>query len=190
MFKQHLDRILKIRLPITIAVIVLSVGLTFIISKSERDSVGYEPDQPINFSHKLHAGELEIDCKYCHTSVETSRHASIPSASICMNCHSVVGRDRPEIEKLVAYYNEGAPIPWKRIHKIPDYAYFNHSAHVNKGINCVHCHGDVASMEKVSQKLSFRMSSCLNCHNNAHTRMPELAGKINNGPVTCGNCHR
>lgn len=190
MFKQHLDRIIKIRLPITIAVILLSVGITFIISKSERDSVGYAPEQPIKFSHELHAGQLEIDCKYCHTGVDKNRHAGIPAASICMNCHSVVRRDRPEIIKLLEYYNEGKPIPWKRIHKIPDYAFFNHSSHVNKGINCVHCHGDIAKTEVVSQKLSFRMGSCLSCHKNAHQRMPELAGKIKLGPTNCASCHR
>ncbi|MDQ1266781.1 MAG: hypothetical protein QG635_1933 [Bacteroidota bacterium] len=188
--KKYIDQMIKIRLPITIGVILFSVAITFIISKSERDSVGYEPEQPIKYSHKLHAGELKIDCQYCHTSVSKTRHAGIPSASICMNCHSVVRRDKPEIMKLVEYNNDGKPIPWKRIHRVPDYAFFNHSVHVNKGINCVHCHGDIANMDKVAQKLSFRMSSCIGCHKNAHDRMPELANQIKKGPVTCGHCHR
>ena len=190
MNKQHLDRILKIRLPITIAVILVAATITFMVSKSERDGVGYQPDQPIKFSHLLHAGGMKIDCKYCHTGVDKSRHAGVPSASICMNCHSVARRDRPEIIKLIGFYNEGKPIPWKRIHKVPDYAYFNHSSHVNKGINCVHCHGDIANMEKVAQKQPFRMSKCLHCHRNAKERLPELADKIKNGPVTCNTCHR
>ena len=190
MKKQELDRILKIRLPITVAVIILSLGLTFIISKAERDGVGYEPEQPIKYSHQLHAGQLKIDCKYCHTGVETSRHAGIPSASICMNCHSVVRRDSPEIIKLVKYFDEGKPIPWKRIHRLADFAYFNHSSHVDKGINCVHCHGDIANMEVVSQKHSFRMGQCLECHRNAHDRMPELGDSIKNGPDVCSRCHR
>jgi hypothetical protein len=188
--KQHLDRILKIRIPITIGVILLSFGFTFLISKSSRDGVGYEPVQPIKYSHQLHAGQLKIDCKYCHTGVEKGRHAGIPSASICMNCHSVVRRERPEIQKLVKYYDDGVTIPWKRVHKLADFAYFNHSAHVVKGINCVHCHGDIASMDVVSQKHSFRMGQCLNCHRNAHERMPELGDKIKKGPENCNNCHR
>ena len=190
MKKRHLDRILKIRVPLVIAVMLISLGLTFIISKSERDGVGYEPVQPIKFSHLLHAGQMKIDCKYCHTGVDKSRHAGIPSPSICMNCHSVARRDRPEIIKLIKYYEDGTPIPWKRIHKLADYVYFNHSSHVVKGINCVHCHGDIANMEIVSQKHSFRMGECLNCHRNAHQRIPELGDKIKNGPVTCSNCHR
>lgn len=190
MKKQDLDRILKIRLPITIAVIIVSIGLVFIISKAERDGVGYEPEQPIKYSHALHAGQLKIDCKYCHTGVDSSRHAGVPSAAICMNCHSIARRERPEIQKLVDYYNQGKLIPWKRIHKVPDYAYFNHSSHVVKGINCVHCHGDIANMEVVSQKQSFRMSQCLACHRDAHNRMPELGDKIKNGPTQCSACHR
>jgi hypothetical protein len=188
--KQHLDRILKIRLPITIGVILISVALTFLISKSERDGVGYQPEQPIKYSHQLHAGQLKIDCKYCHTGVEKSRHAGVPSASICMNCHSVARRDRPEIIKLIKYYTDGTPIPWKRVYKLGDFAYFNHSAHVIKGINCAHCHGDVANAEVISQKVSFRMSQCLSCHRDAHNRLPELGDKIKNGPVNCSNCHR
>jgi hypothetical protein len=188
--KLQLDRILKIRLPITILVIVLSLWFTFVMSKAERDGVGYEPVQPIKYSHQLHAGQLKIDCKYCHTGVDKARHAGVPSAAICMNCHSVVRRDRPEIIKLVKYYDEGKPIPWKRIHKLADYVYFSHAVHVDRNINCVHCHGDIANMEVVSQKHSFRMGECLDCHNNAHARLAELGDKIKNGPTTCSNCHR
>lgn len=190
MNKLHLDRIIKIRLPITLAVVVVAVLFTFFATKAARDGVGYEPEQPIKYSHALHAGKLGIDCQYCHTGVEKTRHASIPSAAICMNCHTVAKRESPEIQKLVQYYTEGKPIPWKRIHKIPDYAYFNHSVHVNKGINCVHCHGDIASMTKVSQQQSWRMGQCLDCHRNPEKRMPDMVGKVNKGPVTCNTCHR
>ena len=190
MKKLHLDRILKIRVPITVAVIILAFTLTFFATKAERDGVGYEPEQPIKFSHAIHAGKLEIDCQYCHTGVEKTRHAGIPSPSICMNCHSVARRDKPEVQKLINYYFDKKPVPWKRIHKVPDYAYFNHSVHVNRKINCVHCHGDIASMDVVSQKQSFRMGQCLSCHRNAHDRMPEISDKIKLGPVNCSSCHR
>jgi hypothetical protein len=188
--KLHIDRVIKVRLPITIVIVIFTITATFFATKAERDGIGYQPDQPINYSHALHAGHMEIDCQYCHTGVEKTRHASIPSASICMNCHQVARRESPEIQKLVEYYTEGKPIPWKRIHKVPDYAFFNHSVHVNRDINCVHCHGDIASMTKVSQKESFKMSACLSCHRHPEERMPELKGKINIGPETCATCHR
>jgi len=188
--KLHIDRVIKIRLPITIIVVLLTGYFTFFATKALRDGVGYEPEQPIKYSHAIHAGKLGIDCQYCHTGVAKTRHASIPSASICMNCHQVARRESPEIQKLIEYYTKEKPIPWKRIHKVPDYVYFNHSVHVNRGINCVHCHGDIASMTTVSQKQSFRMSECLSCHRQPESRMPELTGKINKGPTNCNACHR
>jgi hypothetical protein len=184
-----LDYILRIRLPITVFVALSAVVITYYAGRAQRDGVGYSPDQPIAFSHKLHAGDMKIDCQYCHTGVETSRHALVPSTETCMNCHSVARKDRPEIIKLTSYYEEGKAIPWKRIHKLPDYAYFNHSVHVNKGIDCESCHGDVPQMEKISQMNSFVMSSCLDCHRNIHKNLPNLKN-INNGPDNCFACHR
>src|SRR3972149_7910411 len=140
MKKSFLDYVLRVRLPITIFVIVASFTLTYFASRAERDGIGYSPVQPINFSHKLHAGQMKIDCQYCHTGVEKSRHAMVPAVATCMNCHTIARKDRPEIQKLTAYYNEGKPLLWKRIHKVPDFAYFNHSVHVNKGVDCVNCH--------------------------------------------------
>ena len=190
MNKRALDYALKIRLPITVVVILSSFALTFYVSRPERDGLGYQPEQPINYSHKLHAGEMDIDCQYCHTGVEKTRHAMVPPAETCMNCHKVVKTDSPEIKKLREYWEKGEPIPWKRIHKVPDYAYFNHSVHVNKGIDCAHCHGDVRKMEKVEQVHSFTMGNCLSCHRDAHERMPEIAENINKGPENCNACHR
>jgi hypothetical protein len=189
MNKSLLDHILRIRLPITLFIVIASFSLTYFASRAERDGIGYTPEQPINFSHKLHAGDMQIDCQYCHTSVEKSRHATIPQVATCMNCHVVARRDRPEIVKLTEYYEEGKPIPWKRIHKVPDFAFFNHSVHVNRGIDCVHCHGDVGQMEVVGQMNSFTMNACLDCHRNAHERLPELKN-INQGPDDCWACHR
>ena len=190
MKKLHIDRVIKVRLPITLGLVIFTITATFFAINAERDGIGYDPDQPIAYSHELHAGTMEIECQYCHTGVEKTRHASIPAASICMNCHQVARRESPEIIKLVEYYSNDEPIPWKRIHKVPDYAYFDHSMHVNRDILCVHCHGDVATMTKVSQKESFKMGACLSCHRHPVDRMPELAGKINNGPETCYTCHR
>ncbi len=190
MKKKVLDYILKIRVPVTLFVVAVSFALTFYVSRSERDGVGYQPDQPINFSHKLHAGDMGIDCKYCHTSVDQTRHASIPAANICMNCHTVARTDKPEIIKLKQYFDEGKPIPWKRIHRVPEYAYFNHSVHVNKGIECQSCHGDIEKMEKVKQVEPFAMSDCLQCHTEPEKRMPYLKGEVKKGPTHCAACHR
>jgi len=189
MKRTVLDYALKIRLPLTLFVVVASFIITFYASRAERDNVGYSPTQPIKFSHKLHAGQMGIDCQYCHVGVTKSRHASIPSTNICMNCHSIARKDKPEIIKLTQYYNSGKPIPWKRIHKIPEYAYFNHSVHVNGGIDCSTCHGDVKQMDMISQVKPFTMSDCLECHRNPREQITYLK-KVNKGPENCWACHR
>ncbi|MGE5353131.1 MAG: cytochrome c3 family protein [Acidobacteriota bacterium] len=187
--KTVLDYTLKVRLPLTLFVILCSIVLTYFISRPERDGVGYGPDQPIKFSHKLHAGTMGIDCRYCHTGADKSRHAMIPSVSTCMNCHSVARKDRPEIIKLTKYFNENRPIPWKRIHRVPDFVYFNHSVHVNRGVKCQTCHGEVQNMDVVAQMNSFVMSACLNCHRNAPQMLPYIKN-IKYGPQNCFACHR
>lgn len=189
MKKTVLDYALKIRLPLTLFVIAVTFVLTYYISRTERDGIGYAPDQPIKFSHKLHAGTMAIDCQYCHIGVEKGRHAIIPSVNICMNCHTVARKDKPEIIKLTQYYEEGKPIPWKRIHKVPDYAYFNHSVHVNKGLQCESCHGNVGEMETVSQVRQFTMAACLDCHRKPHENLPYLQN-VKTGPEHCAACHR
>lgn len=189
MKKTTLDYFLKVRIPVTIFVIIVTMLITYFVSRSERDGVGYAPLQPIPFSHKLHAGDMDIDCQYCHTGVTTSRHATIPAASVCMNCHSVARKNKDDIKKLTELYESGEQIEWKRVHKVPDFAYFNHSVHVNKGIDCSSCHGDVRSMEVIKQASSFTMASCLNCHRDAHARLPELPD-IKKGPENCAACHR
>ena len=186
---SYLDYILRNRLPVTIFVVLGSFALTYFASRAERDGVGYTPDQPINYSHKLHAGTMKIDCQYCHVGVEKSRVASVPPVATCMNCHSVARKYKPEIIKLTHYYNEDKPLHWKRIHKVPDYAYFSHMVHVNRGVQCESCHGEIKQMEKVGQMHSFTMNSCLNCHRNAHDRLPYIKD-IKNGPDNCWACHR
>ena len=108
---------------------------------------------------------------------------------VCMNCHTVARKEKPEIIKLTQYYEEGIPLPWKRIHKVPEYAYFNHSVHVNKGIKCESCHGNIYEMEKVQQVRGFTMTACLECHRNPEEHLPYLE-KVNKGPENCAACHR
>lgn len=186
---SFIDYLLRIRLPILVFVAIVSFAVTYYVARAERDGIGYTPEQPINFSHKLHAGEMKIDCQYCHTGVEKERFATVPAASTCMNCHSLARTDRPEIKKLIQYYESGTPIPWKRIHRVPEYAYFNHSVHVGKGIDCASCHGDVRNMEKIGQVNSFTMGACLDCHRNPEVKVPYVAN-IKKGPEYCWACHR
>ncbi len=189
MKKSLLDYTLKIRVPIVVFVAASAFVATYYFSRAEREGIGYAPEQPIAFSHRLHAGTMGIDCQYCHTGVKSSPNAGIPAASVCMNCHAVARKDRPEIVRLTKYYEEGKAIPWKRIHRVPDYAYFNHSAHVNRGIECASCHGKVETMDRVSQVSQFTMAACLDCHRNAPARLAGVPG-IKRGPEDCAMCHR
>jgi hypothetical protein len=139
----------------------------------------YQPDQPLPFSHQLHAGTYKLDCKYCHTSVEVSRHASIPSLNICMNCHLQVKTDSPWIQKLQEAYNSGKSIAWNKVNMLPDHVKFNHAPHIKAGKDCTVCHGPVDTMTQVYQFQGLAMGWCVNCH-----RQPE-----NNAPISCGTCH-
>jgi hypothetical protein len=178
--------------------LVSVVGIVLIVNFYFTDAhlaVGYKPDQPIPFSHRLHAGEMGIDCRYCHVNVEKSPHATVPASSVCMNCHKHVKKDSPslkllrdrfekyvEVEKAINLSDAGKkvnkikiqsenddylmPIPWIRIHNIPDYAFFDHSVHVNAKVGCVECHGRVDTMAKVKQEKPLTMFWCLDCHRN------------------------
>lgn len=126
--------------------------------------VGYQPVQPVPFDHALHAGQLGIDCRYCHNGVEKSWFSNIPAASTCMNCHSLILKDDPRLQPVRDSYQSGTPIPWVQIHKVPDYVYFNHSVHVNRGISCVSCHGQINEMDEVYHAKPLSMSFCLDCH--------------------------
>ncbi len=125
-----------------------------------------ERQQPVQFSHKHHTGDDGIDCRYCHTSVETSSSAGMPPTQTCMNCHSQIWADSPYLEPVRASYRENKPIEWERVHDLPEYAYFNHSIHVAKGVGCSSCHGDVANMPAIYQVETLQMEWCLSCHRN------------------------
>ncbi|MDE3099260.1 MAG: cytochrome c3 family protein [Verrucomicrobiota bacterium] len=126
--------------------------------------VGYEPVQPVPFSHKIHAGELGMDCRYCHTGVEKSWFSNIPAASTCMNCHNQVLKDDPRLAIVRESARTGKAIPWVQVHITPDYVYFNHAVHVRRGISCVECHGRIDEMDEVQHAKPLSMSFCLNCH--------------------------
>lgn len=126
--------------------------------------VGYQPVQPVAFSHAIHAGQLGVDCRYCHDGVEKSWYSNVPASSVCMNCHSLVLKDDPKLALVRESFETGNPIPWVQVHKVPDYVYFNHSVHVNRGISCVECHGAVDQMDEVFHAKPLSMAFCLECH--------------------------
>ncbi|GIU81934.1 MAG: cytochrome C [Acidobacteria bacterium] len=155
----------------SIALAVILAGLSFyVITQLARSSyltgAYLEKQQPVQFSHKHHVGDDGIDCRYCHTTVETTASAGMPPTQTCMNCHSQIWADSPYLEIVRASYRENKPIEWERVHDLPDYVYFNHSIHVNKGVGCSSCHGDIANMPAVYQVNTLQMEWCLSCHRN------------------------
>jgi hypothetical protein len=133
--------------------------------------VGYQPVQPVSFSHNIHAGQLGLDCRYCHNAVEKSWFSNIPASSTCMNCHNQVLKDDPRLALVRESAQTGKPIPWVQIHRVPDFVYFNHSVHVDRGISCVECHGRVDTMDEVYHYQSLSMTFCLDCHRNPEMKL-------------------
>ncbi|MGE5235250.1 MAG: cytochrome c3 family protein [Acidobacteriota bacterium] len=196
-------------LVITPVYVVILVWLGF---SPKTTDVGYQPQQPVPYSHALHAGELGIDCRYCHNTVERAAYAAVPPTQTCMNCHAKIRATSPKLLVIRESYATGLPVPWVKVHDLPDYVYFNHSAHVRRGVGCVECHGRVDKMEVVSQVKELSMGWCLDCHRNPdrHLRPPELVTKMDwvppenpavygaqlrkanniNPPTDCWTCHR
>lgn len=192
------------------------------------DHSGFAPEQPIAYSHRLHAGELQIGCLYCHYGAQTSRHAGIPSASICMNCHRAVTagfdavleeraaaqKEQREPRRIVSkplakLYDvlaldenlvpiagrEPRPVPWIRVHQLPDFVYFDHRVHVARGVACESCHGPVQAMERVRQENSLTMGWCISCHRASSPQVDAAPGSTD-GPrlsehvsTDCVSCH-
>ncbi|MDP1560039.1 MAG: cytochrome c3 family protein [Pirellulaceae bacterium] len=138
---------------------------------AQTTSVGYEPVQPLPFSHKVHAGDLQIDCRYCHTTVERAAYAAIPATEVCMNCHAAIKSDSDLLKNVRDSYGSGTPIHWIKVHDLPDFVFFDHSAHVNRGVGCVSCHGRVDQMEVVHQSAPLSMGWCLECHRQPEARL-------------------
>ncbi|MBI1290000.1 hypothetical protein GC173_01980 [bacterium] len=139
---------------------------------------GYAPQQPIPFSHALHAGVMKMECLYCHSTAETGPHAGVPQMDLCMGCHSIVRTDSPYIQKLTEYYEKGQPVPWVRIHKLPDHAFFNHQWHIAAGVACQTCHGPIQEMNVVGQWQKLEMGACMQCH-----RQDTYVDSINHPPT-------
>jgi formate-dependent nitrite reductase cytochrome c552 subunit len=145
--------------------------------------VGYEPTQPVPFSHAIHVEQLGMDCRYCHSFVEVAAHSNVPTTQVCMNCHKEGGvqTNNKKLEAVRDSWESGRPVEWIQIHKTPEYVYFNHSVHVNRGVSCVSCHGKVNEMEVVYHKEPMSMAWCLDCHRNpeAHLRPANEVTNLN-----------
>ena len=189
------------RLPSILAVAtIVSAGASLGAWQLSRVGVhqGYAPGQPIAFPHNVHAGENRIPCLYCHYAARTSRHAGIPPASVCMNCHGMLEKQTTEIAKLKEAVQQNRPIAWVKVHNLPDFVYFNHSQHVVSGVACQRCHGPVEQMDRVRQEAPLTMGWCLDCHRE-RAKLPTLgiqraALHMTHGskPTTgldCASCH-
>ena len=168
-------------LPLFGLLLLAGVGYagTFFLGATDDTTLnpGFAPEQPVPFSHVIHAGKLKMDCRYCHTGVDKGAQATIPATATCINCHSPLDASgspkysavHPASDKLKAVHQSwetGKSIPWTRIHRLPDFVFFNHSAHVNRGVSCVVCHGRIDTMERVYQAKELSMAWCVDCHNN------------------------
>jgi hypothetical protein len=127
-------------------------------------SQGFSPEQPVRFPHPVHVQTLKMNCLYCHYAATKSPDPGMPAMSTCMGCHTVISTGKPEIRKLASFWNKQQPVPWVRIHKIPEYVRFPHMRHVSAGVSCQTCHGDVQDMRQVYQASSLNMGWCVSCH--------------------------
>ncbi len=159
---------------------MLAVPAIWYTATQKYTRVGYQPEQPIPFDHSIHAGQLGMDCRYCHSFVENSKHSNVPVAEMCWNCHKTVRTNSDKLVKLREAVDTnyegytGERLKWVQIHETPDYAYFDHSVHVNRGVSCLECHGKVNEMKVVRQEESLSMGFCLDCHRNPEKHLRPL----------------
>ncbi len=143
---------------------IYAVALIYYAFSPTTTMARYMPEQPVPYSHALHAGDLGIDCRYCHNTVEYGAAAAIPPTQVCMNCHATIRATSEKLAVVRESFESGMPIPWVRVHDLPDFVFFNHSAHVNRGVGCRSCHGRIDRMDTVYQEERLSMGWCLGCH--------------------------
>jgi hypothetical protein len=214
LFPKSVNRLpLQIIIYLFVAVVLATAGMTYYMTPKYA-RVGYAPVQPVPYSHALHAGQLGIDCRYCHSNVEKSGFANLPTAQTCMNCHSQIKAASPLLAVVRRSFATGQPVPWVQVHQVPDFVYFNHSIHVARGVGCVECHGPINTMDTVRHAKPLSMGFCLDCHRDPapHLRPREEVTNLDwkapsadaqlamgvrfvhdwrvNPPQSCSGCHR
>jgi predicted CXXCH cytochrome family protein len=171
---------LRVLKPAALMIGVGLLGLVFGYWANAAFFPGTTPAQPIDFSHKIHAGDFQIPCMYCHMQARRSTVAGVPSVDKCVGCHNVVATDRPQIREVMRYWANKEPIPWIKVHDLPDFVHFPHKRHVLAGVECQTCHGPVETMERVTRLAPMKMGLCLDCHKQ---------NSVENG-LDCWTCHK
>lgn len=211
-FPKNTDKYVKIGAGVVLLLVVAGSASAIYGTWPSVLKTGYTPQQPVPYSHKLHAGDLGMDCYYCHYTVNKAAFAAVPPTEVCMNCHNRVRPQSPRLAGVRDSFTTGKPIPWVQVHRVPDYVYFNHQAHVTSGVSCVSCHGRIDQMIEVKQVKPLNMAWCLDCHRNPapNIRPPEqvtnlawqpdrdpaeighelIRAKGINPPQNCSGCHR
>jgi hypothetical protein len=205
-FPRSLNKLPQILGAVGAVVPAVVVLLVWYYLTPKNFQVGYAPTQPVPYSHRLHVGQLGMDCRYCHANVETAAHAMIPPTQTCMGCHAIVKTDSAKLKPVRDSWEKGTAVEWVKIHHLPDHAYFNHSVHVAVGVGCATCHGRVDRMEVVRSDQPINMGWCLDCHRNPTPNLrpkdqvtnmewtPEQASNFTppavNPPTHCSGCHR
>jgi hypothetical protein len=212
-FRPSANTLSKLSLASILMLVGGLIGLAMLLGRSSYVTRANEyVEQPVQFSHQHHVLDDGIDCRYCHTSVETSAFAGIPPTKTCMNCHSQLFNTEPILEPVRASFREDKPLHWVRVHDLPDFVYFNHSIHIKKGIGCESCHGRVDQMPLMVQEASLQMEWCINCHRHPENYVrprseittmgyrppvpqsvigPELVKEYGiNSLTSCSTCHR
>ena len=183
MFSRSINNLpLQIILYLCLVAVAATAGVTYYMTPKYA-RVGYAPIQPVPYSHAKHVGELGLDCRYCHNSIDTAGSA-LPTAQTCMNCHSQIRNGSPALAPVRASFETGKPIPWVHVHVMPSFVYFDHAVHVNRGVGCVECHGKVNEMDVVTQRQPMSMGFCLDCHRSPAERIRERKDVFNlNSPT-------
>jgi hypothetical protein len=212
-FRRSANTLSKLSLAGLLIVVGSLIFTAILVARSNYVTRAHEfVEQPVQFSHRHHVKDDGIDCRYCHTSVETSPFAGIPPTKTCMNCHSQIWSQAPILEPIRASFREDRPVRWVRVHDLPDFVYFNHSIHVKKGMGCETCHGRIDEMPLTLQENSLQMEWCVNCHRNPENYVrprsevftmgykptrpqsvigPELVKEYGiRGNTSCSTCHR
>ena len=212
LFPRWIDRLRPLA---GVALAIVPAYLLFVVyyaGSPTTTDVGYSPEQPLLYSHAQHVGDLGIDCRYCHNTVETAAYAAVPPTQVCMNCHARIAVSSAKLLLVRESAASGLPVHWAKVHDLPDYVYFDHSAHVTRGVGCESCHGRVDTMERVTQVERLSMGWCLECHRHPEPflRPPELVTQMGFKPsedpevygarlrlendihpsTSCSTCHR